>query len=127
MEATLAPDLHAALIECLRRSGARFAFLHGSHVAGTARPTSDVDVAAWWGSDPPASWEVDLPDGTDLLVLDTAPLELAGRVALHGALLFDDDPPARVRWQAHTRLVYLDEEDRQRRLDRIFRAGRTRG
>jgi hypothetical protein len=68
-----------------------------------------------------------LPEGVDLLVLDAAPLELAGRVALHGVLLFDDDPPARVRWQAHTRLVYLDEEERQRRLDRIYRAGRRRG
>lgn len=27
---------------------------------------------------------------------------------LHGRLLFDDDPPARV-WQADTRFIYLDE------------------
>ncbi len=119
--------MEADIIARLRGAGARFAFLHGSRAAGTARPTSDVDVAAWWGSDPPAPWDVSLPDGVDLLVLDTAPLELCGRVALHGALLFDDDPPARVRWQAHTRLVYLDEEDRQRRLDRVYRAGRRRG
>jgi len=78
------------------------------------------------GTDPPPPWKVDLPAGVDLLVLGAA-LELAGRVALHGQLLFDDDPPARMRWQAQTRLVYLDEEDRQRRLDRIYRAGRTRG
>ncbi len=116
MEAVVLPELRATLIERLRRAGARFAFLHGSRAAGNARPTSDVDVAAWWGSDPPPPWEADLPENVDLLVLDTAPLELAGRVALHGALLFDDDPPARVRWQAHTRLVYLDEEERQRRL-----------
>lgn len=68
-----------------------------------------------------------MPEGVDLVVLDGAPLELAGRVALHGILLLDDDPPARVRWQAQTRLIYLDEEDRQRRLDRVFLAGRTRG
>ena len=127
MEAAPLPELRTALIECLRRAGARFAFLHGSRVTGTARPSSDTDVAAWWGCDPPPPWEVDLPADVDLLVLDAAPLELAGRVALHGELLFDDDPPARVRWQAHTRLVYLDEEDRQRRLDQIYRAGRTRG
>jgi len=82
-------------------------------------------VAGWWGSDAPPPWDVLLPDGIDLLVLDTAPLELAGRVALHGVLLFDDDPPARVRWQAQTRLMYLDEEDRQRRLDRLFFVSRA--
>src|SRR5262245_497711 len=115
------------LISALRRAGARFAFLHGSRAAGTERADSDVDVAAWWGGPPPPPWDVALPEGVDLLVLDTAPLELAGRAALHGALLFDDDPPARVRWQAQTRLVYLDEEDRQRRLDRIYHRGRQGG
>jgi hypothetical protein len=98
----------------LRQAGARFAFVHGSRAAGPAGDDSDLDVAAWWGANPPDPWAVDLPAGTDLLVLDTAPLELAGRVALHGRLLFDDDPPARVQWQAQTRLVYFDEEWRQR-------------
>jgi hypothetical protein len=123
----VAPDLRASVVARLRQAGARVAFLHGSRATGGARPGSDVDVAAWWGQAPPAPWDVGLPEGVDLLVLDAAPLELAGRVALHGVLLFDDDPPARVRWQAQTRLVYLDEEDRQRRLDQLYRAGRARG
>lgn len=127
MEAELSPELRAAVLDRLRRSGARFAFVHGSRAAGTARTGSDTDIAAWWGRDAPPSWELDLPANVDLLVLDSAPLELAGRVALHGQLLFDDDPPARVRWQAQTRLVYLDEEERQRRLDRVYRAGRQSG
>ncbi len=101
--------------------------MHGSRSGGEDRPGSDLDVAAWWGADAPAPWDVGLADGTDLLILDSAPLELAGRVALHGVLLFDDDPPARVEWQARTRLMYLDEEDRQRRLDRLFFTGRSRG
>lgn len=95
--------------ELLRAAGARFAFIHGSRVLGRARPDSDLDVGAWWGAGPPASWEVDLPIGVDLVVLDSAPLWLAGRIAQQGRLLFDDDPPARVRWQADTRLRYLDE------------------
>src|SRR5688500_14005552 len=99
-----------AAVDALRRAGARFAFVHGSRATGHEAPGSDLDVAAWWGADAPAPWDVDVPAGIDLLVLDTAPLELAGRVALHGVLLFDDDPPARVRWQAQTRLVYLDED-----------------
>jgi len=113
-----------AVIEALRRARARFAFVHGSRAAGEAPSPSDLDVAAWWGSSPPAPWEVALPAGVDLLVLDGAPLELAGRVALHGRLLFDDDPPERVRWQAQTRLVYLDEEWRQRWIQDVFLEGR---
>ena len=107
------------LATALREAGARFAFLHGSQARGEAHEGSDTDVAAWWGTDPPAPWDVPVPADVDLLVLDSAPLEIAGRVALHGLLLFDDDPSARVRWQAQTRLIYLDEADRQRRLDEI--------
>lgn len=116
-----------AIVTGLRRAGARFAFVHGSRATGTARPDSDLDVAAWWPGAAPAPWDLSLPDGVDLLVLNGAPLELAGRVVLHGELLFDDDPPARVAWQAQTRLVYLDEEDRQRALDRIFFEERAGG
>ena len=113
----------------LRRAGARFAFLHGSasQASQPRRPDSDLDIAAWWGDRPPQPWEVELPDGVDLLVLDRAPLELAGRVAMWGTLVFDDDPPARVAWQATTRLIYLDEEDRQRGLDRDFFSARASG
>jgi polymorphic toxin system nucleotidyltransferase-like protein len=99
----------AAVIAALRSAGARFAFVHGSRASGQARPDSDLDVAAWWGAQAPPSWEVLLPPRVDLVVIDAAPLWLAGRIALQGRLLFDDDPPARVVWQADTRLIYLDE------------------
>lgn len=114
--------------DALRSAGARFALVHGSRASGTARPDSDLDVGAWWGERAPASWEVDVPPGVDLVMLDTAPLWLSGRVAQEGRLLFDDDPPARVRWQADTRLRYLDEipaiRERYRRR-RIQLAGRV--
>jgi len=102
------PDTQV-VTEALRAAGARFAFVFGSRADGTARTDSDLDVAAWWGGQAPASWDVGLPGGVDLTVLDDAPLWLTGRVALHGSVLFDDDPPARVAWQADTRLFYLDE------------------
>lgn len=123
----LAPELHQEIVTALRDAGARFALVHGSRVAGTARPDSDVDVAAWWGRSAPASFEVPLPSGVDLLVLDTAPLEVAGRIALHGVLLFDDDPPARVRWVATTRKIYLDELPRLERSRREFLESVRRG
>lgn len=114
-------------IELLRRAGARFAFVHGSRVGGPARPDSDVDVAAWWPERPPQAFEVLLPGDVDLLVLNSAPLELAGRVAQHGRLLFDDDPAARVRWVATTRKVYADELPRLRRSDQEFAEAVRRG
>ncbi|EUA52317.1 nucleotidyltransferase domain protein [Mycobacterium xenopi 4042] len=84
----------AEAVEALRCHGAAFAYLHGSRANNTARPTSDVDIAAYFGGQrPPAAFEVLLPAGVDLLVLDNAPLELAGKVALHGTLLFEKDPP----------------------------------
>lgn len=106
----------------LRAAGVRFAYLHGSRAAGVARQESDVDLAGWFGVSPaPRSWEVDgLPGAVDLLVLDTAPLELAGRVAVYGRLLFDDDPPARVRWEATTRKIWADEAPRREQARKDF-------
>jgi predicted nucleotidyltransferase len=116
-----------AIVRSLREAGARFAFLHGSQVSGKARESSDIDVGAHFGGRDPAAFDIDVPPRVDLSVLDSAPLELAGRVALHGELLFDDDPPLRVEWQAQTRLIYLDEEIRQKALDKIFLEARRRG
>ena len=109
------------IVAALRAAGARFAFLHGSRAAGTHGDDSDVDVGAWWGVDPPRQWEVDVPPGVDLLVLDGAPLLLTGRIATYGLLLFDDDPPARVRWTATTRRVYADEVPRMRQANEDFK------
>lgn len=110
----------------LRQAGARFAYLHGSRVEGTATSTSDWDVAAFFGQ-PVDAWTVRLPEAADLLVLDGAPLELAGRVATRGRLLFDDDPPARVCWEATTRTIYFDELPRIQQARADFTAARRRG
>jgi len=118
---------HARVVEALRAAGARFGFVHGSRAAGTHRPDSDLDVAGWWPGTAPASFEVDLPEGVDLLVLNGAPLEIAGRIAAHGQLLFDDDPPARVRWVATTRKIYADELPRMERSRREFLESARRG
>jgi hypothetical protein len=37
--------------------------------AGSPRADSDVDVAAWWPSDPPPTFNVLLPSRVDLVVL----------------------------------------------------------
>jgi predicted nucleotidyltransferase len=113
----------------LRRAGACFAYLHGSRATGQNRADSDIDIAAYFGGRPPNSFDVLLPSGVDLLVLDNAPLELAGRVAVGGKLLFEEDQVARVRWEAMTRKIYFDELPRINRSHREFAAavaGRAR-
>lgn len=123
--------VHTAQLEqvttALRSAGAAFALLHGSRARGTHRPDSDVDVAAWWPQDAPPAYEVPLPPGVDLLVLNGAPLELAGRVAVEGVPLFETDPVARVRWVATTRKIYFDELPRLTRAHEEFAEALRRG
>jgi hypothetical protein len=70
---------------------------------------------------------VTLPSYVDLVVLDDAPLWLAGRIALKGRLLFDDDPPSRVNWQAETRLRWLDQRPAVLESQREFLEAVARG
>jgi uncharacterized protein len=121
-------DELAELAELLRDGGGRFAFLHGSRVTGGSRTDSDLDVAVWFGTaTDDLTLRARLPAGVDLLVLDEAPLELAGRVALHGRLLFELDPTERVEWQATTRKIYLDERPRIERARADFAAAHRHG
>lgn len=109
----------------LRRAGARFAYLHGSRATGQNRADSDIDIAAYFGGHPPNAFDILLPPRVDLLILDGAPLELAGRVAAGGKLLFEDDQTARVRWEAMTRKIYFDELPRINRSHREFASAVT--
>lgn len=106
---TISPVDLTSTIAALRAAGAVFGYLHGSRASGTGRVDSDVDVAAHFAGAAPNAWDVDVPGEVDLVVLDRAPLYLAGRIALRGQLLFDDEPPARVAWESETRVRYLDE------------------
>jgi predicted nucleotidyltransferase len=116
------------LTEGLKEAGARFVYLVGSRARGTARPDSDIDLAAYFGRTDVAPWTITGIDfeRVDLVVLDTAPLELTGRAALDGQLLFERDPSERVRWEATTRKIYLDELPRMRRATADFVAGAKR-
>lgn len=127
----MTPDSATARTEeaigLLRDAGAVFGYLHGSRATDSYRPDSDVDVAAYFGSRDVIASDVLLPSGVDLLVLDTAPLELAGRVAVEGRLLFDSDPAGRVRWEAMTRKIWFDERPRFERAHREFLESVRRG
>ena len=121
---------HAVLsvaLERLRAAGALFVYLHGSQATGTADLNSDIDLAALFPDPAPASFELDLPPGVDLVVLNGAPLEIAGRVACLGTLVLEADETARVRWESTTRTVYLDEKYRIDRSHREFLEAAARG
>ena len=120
------PD-RAAVVDVLRSYGARFGFVFGSRASGDVHPGSDLDVAAWWAGDAPDAWDVVMPAGVDLVVLNGAPLELAGRIALEGIILFDDDPVAQVSWTATTRKIWLDERPRFEAAHRLFLESIVRG
>ncbi len=123
MDETLVTVATRDAVAALRQAGAQFAYLHGSRAVGCQRADSDIDIAAFFGGPrPPSSFDILLPPGVDLLVLDSAPLELAGRVAVGGRLLFEEDRAARVRWEAMTRKIYFDELPRITRAHREFAA-----
>lgn len=107
------------LVASLRAQDVVFAVVFGSHARGEARDDSDVDLGYWRGdSAAPLAWGV--PSGIDERVeavdLRTAPLWLAGRAAVEGVVVLDDDAAARVRWQADTRKRWADERFRRERF-----------
>ncbi|WP_147919074.1 nucleotidyltransferase domain-containing protein [Ruania zhangjianzhongii] len=110
----------AEAVEELRAHRAQFAYLHGSQASGYAAAGADVDVAAFFAREDLLASDLVLPRSVDLLVLDTAPLEIAGRIAATGRLLFEADAVARVRWEAMTRKIYFDERPRFERAHREF-------
>lgn len=120
------PVIEAA-VAVLSGCGALFGYLHGSRADGSARPGSDIDLAAYFAEPVPAAFDVPLPARVDLVVLNHAPLELRGRIALHGRLLFEGDPQPRVDWEAMTRKIYLDELPRITRSHREFLEAVSRG
>ncbi len=115
------------LTRTLRRYDVAFALVFGSHARGDAREDSDVDLALW-GTDGLDVWALrgQLPDSIDLVDLRSAPMLLAGRIALGGVVVLDDDPPTRVRWQAETRKRHLDERWRRENFRRDFVAAHGR-
>lgn len=59
-------------------------------------------------------------EDVDVIDLRAAPLPLRGRVATEGRLLFSADEVERVRFEAETRIRYLDYLPTLRSHDRAF-------
>jgi uncharacterized protein len=84
--------------------GVAVAYLFGSRAEGSARPDSDHDVAVLFTDPEPAfdatvrlgaALEAELGTPVDVVDLDRAELELRGRVAEQGRLLYSADEPRR--------------------------------
>jgi uncharacterized protein len=108
------------------------AYVFGSRREGTARPTSDLDLAVLAGRHVglleeqhlAARLEGVLGVPVDVVVLDRASLELRGRVVQEGELVYRADEPARVSFAVRTRSGYLDflptlRENNRRYLEHV--------
>ena len=115
----------APLTECLRVfleshvRGVLCAYLFGSVARGSARRRSDIDLAVLYEKDPPGtlagsglrlSGDLERVVGRDvhLVVLNNAPVDLIHRVLRDGAIVFDRDPSARIRFEVQSRNAYFD-------------------
>lgn len=117
--------------------GVAVAYLFGSRAEGTARPQSDHDVAVLLIRAEPAfdaterlAADLAAPLGTrvDVVDLARADLELRGRVAESGRLLFSADEAARVRFEVDARIRWIEfrpvvEETTRSFLARVAREG----
>lgn len=113
------------------------AYLFGSRAEGTARPDSDHDVAVLFADPEPAldatvrlgaGLAAVLHTDVDVVDLDRATLELRGRVAERGRLLWSADEPRRVAFEVDARVRWIEfrpvlEETTRSYLRRIAAEG----
>lgn len=94
-------------------------YVFGSQARGTARPTSDVDLGVLYRR-PPAPTLMDQPFElqaelesalrvpVDLVVMNTAPVDLVHRILRDGKLLLEKDKSARIAFEVKARNQYFD-------------------
>ena len=93
------------------------AYLFGSRAEGVARSNSDHDIAVLFTSEEPAfdaterlraALEAVVATPVDVVDLDRAGLELRGRIAERGRLLWSADEPRRVGFVVDARLRWIE-------------------
>lgn len=103
-----------------------FAYLFGSAATGGLTPRSDVDVAVFAspGADTHAV-RLDVAracarhlgtDAVDIVLLNAAPIALAGRVLMTRRVLLDRDPGVRHRYESLHARMFQDFRIREHRL-----------
>jgi hypothetical protein len=105
---------------------ALFVYLFGSAVTGTLTSHSDVDLAVFVAPEADAhAAQLAVArvaarqlgtDAIDVVLLNTAPISLAGRVLGTRRILLDRDPYARHRYESSTARLFQDFRIRERRV-----------
>lgn len=95
-----------------------FAYLFGGLVKGRRTPLSDIDIAVYLKSAADiASTKMTLidllirvfnTDAVDVVILNDAPLSLAGRIQRTSKVLVDKDPPRRYTYESLIRREFAD-------------------
>ena len=96
-------------------------YLFGSAARGTSRPDSDVDVGILFKHAPAATLEAQpydlaadlethLGQPVDVIVLNSAPVDLRIRVLRDGHLIVDRDRSRRIAFEVQTRNEFFDLE-----------------
>jgi len=112
-----------------------FAYLFGGLASGVQKPLSDVDIAVMLDSSVvDAELKLDLvglltdtlgTDEVDLVILNTAPTSLVGRILKHKKLLADNQPFQRHQFESLKMREFFDfRRLEQTILDRRFAGGR---
>jgi uncharacterized protein len=131
MKLTLPPDLDARLAglgEAIAASSAhiQFAYLFGSAATGRLTPRSDIDVAIYVspGADAHAirlsvaraAARQLATDAVDVVLLNTAPVSLAGRLLGSRQVIVERDPHARHAYESATLRKFHDFRIREHRM-----------
>ena len=131
MESVAEKQLRDHLLASSR--GIAAAYLFGSVARGETGPGSDIDVAVLYTDAPPSTvhsppvalegeLERLLGRRVEVVVLNTAPVDLVHRVLRDGKLLFEGDRSARIAFEVKTRNEYFDLLPFLRRYRRLERA-----
>jgi len=134
LKLTLPPDIDRRLAGLGDAIGASsddvlFAYVFGSAARGSLTPASDVDVAIYVAPGADAH-RVRLvvarvcakhlgTDAVDVVLLNGAPVSLAGRVLTSRRVLFERDPFARHRYESRHARMFQDFRIREHRLIKI--------
>ncbi len=102
----------------LQEQSVLFAYLFGGLASGRVAPLSDVDIAVYISIEKDLDeYRLELFDklagalGTaelDLVLLNSAPVSLAGRIVQNKQVLVDKDPPKRYAYESLTLRKFFD-------------------
>ncbi|MEW6213756.1 MAG: nucleotidyltransferase domain-containing protein [Nitrospirota bacterium] len=109
------PEVKKALVQ---DNNVIFAYIFGGLAEGKVKPLSDIDISVYLrNTDSLAEYKLHLFDsltdalGTselDLVILNTAPISITGRILQNKQILVDKEPPIRHAYESLTLREFFD-------------------